>query len=243
MNKKRCYKCKVIQNVNEFSKDKNKKNGLKESCKICINEFRKFSKLPEIEKKAIKDLENKKEQKRAIQREYIKKYRKDNKDKIKEQIKQYQSDNKEDIRNYKKKYKEVNKEITNIHAKSRWETDTLYRLKINIRRVVRKYLKGGKSKRTKEIIGINFKEFQAYLRVEYKENMHLDHIIPQNWAINEDEIYTLNHYSNFQIITAEENLSKSDRYCKSENLNKVTDNHNNLTKLNEIIKRNKDKIK
>ena len=119
----------------------------------------------------------------------------------------------------------------------------MYRLKINIRRVVRKYLKGGKSKRTKEIIGINFKEFQAYLRVEYKENMHLDHIIPQNWAINEDEIYTLNHYSNFQIITAEENLSKSDRYCKSENLNKVTDNHNNLTKLNEIIKRNKDKIK
>ena len=72
--------------------------------------------------------------------------------------------------------------------------------------------------------------------------MHLDHIIPLSWAINDEEVYTLNHYSNFQIITAEENLDKKDYYCKSENLKKVLDNHNDLTKLKKIIERNSDKI-
>ena len=89
---------------------------------------------------------------------------------------------------------------------------------------------------------MDFKEFQTYLKEEYTEDMQLDHIIPISWAINEVEVYTLNHYSNFQIITAKENRTKSDRYCKSENLKKVLDNHNDLTKLNKIIERNSDKI-
>jgi len=105
------------------------------------------------------------------------------------------------------------------------------------------YLKDGKSKRTREITGIDYKEFQDYLEVEYTEGMHLDHIIPLRWAINDDEDYALNHYANFQIISAEENLIKSDSYCKSENLKKVLDNHNDLTMLNKIIERNSDKIK
>lgn len=106
-----------------------------------------------------------------------------------------------------------------------------------------RYLKDGKNKRTREVVGIDFKEFQDYLEVEYTKGMHLDHIIPLSWANNDEEVYILNHYSNFQIITAEENMAKSDSYCKSENLKKVLDNHNNITKLNQIIERNSDKIK
>ena len=101
----------------------------------------------------------------------------------------------------------------------------------------------GKSKRTPEILGLDYKEFKDYLEVEYTEGMHLDHIVPLSWANNDEEVYILNHYSNFQIITAEENLDKKDFYCKSENLKKVLDNHNDLTKLNQIIERNSDKIK
>jgi hypothetical protein len=176
-------------------------------------------------------------------KETIRKWREKNKERIKEQVKQYQETNKEKILKYKKKYKEGNKEKTNKHVKSRRKIDSLYRLKLNTRKASKKYLIDGKSKRTREILGIEFKAFQNYLGKEYTEDMHLDHIIPLNWAINDDEVYTLNHYSNFQIISAEENLSKSDRYCKSENLKKVLDNHNELTKLNKIIERNSDKIK
>ncbi|MDB9927858.1 hypothetical protein OAD34_04715 [Flavobacteriaceae bacterium] len=186
--------------------------------------------------------------------EYRKQYNKENKEKAKE----YYQENRERIGKVHKKYREVNKEKAidyeknyrenykgkrNNSRKSRRKTDSLYKLTINTRRAVTRYLKDGKSKRTKEIIGIGFKEFQDYLEVEYTEGMHLDHIVPLSWAINDEEVYILNHYSNFQIITAEENLDKKDFYCKSENLKKVLDNHNDLTKLKKIIERNSDKIK
>lgn len=186
-----------------------------------------------------------------------KQYREDNKEKLKEKRKQYYETNKERIANYQKKYAkaneeklkekrkqyyEVNKDKRNQYRRHKIKTDNLFRLKRNISKGIQKYLKDGKSKRTREIIGISYKEFKDYLEVEYTKNMHLDHIIPQSWTINDEEVYTLNHYSNFQIITAEENLAKSDTYCKSENLKKVLDNHNDLAKLNKIIERNSDKI-
>ncbi len=171
---------------------------------------------------------------------------KKNKEKIIERTKEYRKGNKEKISASKKKYFQDNKEreikYTNEYVKSRRKTDNLFRLKMSTRRAAYRYLKGSKSKKTREIIGIDFKEFQDYLGVEYTEGMHLDHIIPLSWAIKDEEVYILNHYSNFQIITAEENLAKSDTYCKSENLKKIIDNHNDLTKLNKIIERNSDKI-
>lgn len=243
LSKKICCKCNVVKNFSEFSKRKSTKDGMNFRCKACIREYVKFSKLTEREKKAIRDLENIKKKREEKRKEKTRKWREKNKERIKEQVKQYQEANKEKIFKYKKKYKEDNREKTNKHAKSRREIDNLYRLKLNTRKASKKYLIDGKSKRTREILGMEFKDFQNYLGKEYTEDMHLDHIIPLNWAINDDEVYTLNHYSNFQIINAEENLSKSDRYCKSENLKKVLDNHNDLTKLNKIIERNSDKIK
>lgn len=174
------------------------------------------------------------------------KYYKDNKERIIDKSKEYRKDNKEKISVSKKEYFQTNKEqkikYSNQYVKSRRKTDNLFRLKMSTRRAAYRYLKGSKSKKTREIIGIDFKGFQDYLGVEYIEGMHLDHIIPLSWASNDEEVYILNHYSNFQIITAEDNLAKSDTYCKSENLKKVLDNHNNLTKLNKIIERNSDKI-
>ena len=188
-----------------------------------------------------------------------KKYREENKEEVANRKKRYREENKEDIakkrktlhkdynKQYAKRYYEANKEKINNYTveyiKSKTKTDNFFRLKLSVRGSVTRYLKYGKSKRTREIIGIGFKEFQDYLEVEYTEGLHLDHIIPLSWANNDEEVYILNHYSNFQIITAEENLAKKDTYCKSENLKKVLDNHNDLTKLNKIIERNSDKIK
>ena len=161
----------------------------------------------------------------------IKKWRKDNKDKIKAYSKEYYKANKENKLKYSLKY-----------IKARRKTDNLYRLKANIRKAVYKHLKGAKSKKTTEIVGMDFKDFQTYLVKEYKEDMHLDHIIPQSWANNDKEVYVINHYSNFQIITAKENMSKSNTFCKSENLKKVLNNHNDLATINKIIERNYDRI-
>ena len=228
---KKCSKCAIIKNVSEYYKAANSKDGFGMICIECDKE--KGRKYDNTNKEKVSD------------RKRI--YRNNNKGLFRERNRQYEEANKEKIAERKRIYYKANKDRI-IKRGTRYETsrrkiDALYRLRKNIRMNVKRYLIYGKSKSTKEIIGIDYKEFQDYLEVEYTENMHLDHIIPLSWAINDEEVYTLNHYSNFQIITAEENMAKSDSYCKSENLKKVLDNHNDLTKLNQIIERNSDKIK
>ena len=252
---KKCNKCNVVKDVSGFYKDKANKDGFRNDCIICRKEKVNSRQYKDAHKEKKKERneryrKNNKEivaikakQYREANKDKSKQYREANKDKLKE----YREDNKEKLKEYHIERYKVNKERLDNYAsnyrKSRRKTDSLYNLTLNTRRAIARYLNGAKSKRTKEIIGIDYKEFQDYLEVEYTENMHLDHIIPQSWAINEDEVYILNHYSNFQIITAEDNIAKSDSYCKSENLKKVLDNHNDLTKLNKIIERNSDKIK
>ena len=41
---------------------------------------------------------------------------------------------------------------------------------------------------------------------------HLDHKTPISWATNEDEVYTLNHYENFQPLWAFDNRSKGNKF-------------------------------
>jgi hypothetical protein len=42
---------------------------------------------------------------------------------------------------------------------------------------------------------------------------HLDHIIPVSWAKSEKELYELNHYTNYQPLSAKENLSKNNKFA------------------------------
>lgn len=41
---------------------------------------------------------------------------------------------------------------------------------------------------------------------------HLDHIKPISLAKDEDEVYNLNHYTNFQPLWMLDNLKKSNKY-------------------------------
>ena len=41
---------------------------------------------------------------------------------------------------------------------------------------------------------------------------HLDHKTPISWAKTEEEIYELNHYTNFQPLWEFDNLSKGNRW-------------------------------
>ncbi len=41
---------------------------------------------------------------------------------------------------------------------------------------------------------------------------HLDHKIPASWASSEEELYKLNHYTNFQPLYWLDNLIKGNRY-------------------------------
>ena len=65
-------------------------------------------------------------------------------------------------------------------------------------------------------------------------DLHLDHVIPISLAQTEDEAILLSHYSNYQLLSADENLAKSNSYVNPTNLKRVLEHHPNPDKIREI---------
>lgn len=130
-----------------------------------------------------------------------------------------------------KVYYEANKKVINDY-KLRWVTertknDLLYRLKINIRSSISSSLKRKKFKKEDasiDILKLSIADFKTHLEsqfenwmswdsygdacgdtLEYNCSIDLDHIIPISYAKNEDEVYLLNHWSNFQPLCSKVN--------------------------------------
>ena len=76
-----------------------------------------------------------------------------------------------------------------------------------------------KNSKTEKILGCSYELFKEFIENKFKDGMtwenkgewHLDHIIPISSATNEEEIYELNHYTNFQPLWREENISKGNK--------------------------------
>jgi hypothetical protein len=109
-----------------------------------------------------------------------------------------------------------------IYEKNKRQTDPLYKLRQNIRCLIRTSMKNnGFSKRSKTycILECSFEEFKTHIQQQFKDGMswenygkwEYDHITPVSWAITEDEIVKLNHYSNLQPLWREENNAKSNK--------------------------------
>jgi hypothetical protein len=102
-----------------------------------------------------------------------------------------------------------------------------YNLSIHLNRALKKS-DSFKSFKTKELIGIELKQFKEYLEKKFKTNMtwdnygdwHLDHIVPvqhfiDNFDFSKKDVQQIAyHYSNFQPLWAKENISKSDNISK-----------------------------
>jgi hypothetical protein len=206
---KKCTKCEDVKSFDEFGNNKKGKNGKNSVCAIC--------------------------------RSLIKKeYREKNKGIINLQNKKYNFNNKE----YQKNWHSKNQGYSNEYHKLRKKTDSLFRLRCNISGNISKAInKRGYSKKTKtyNILKCEFDFFMNWLNgiasngYNYKmENLELDHVIPISLAETEDEAYLLNHYSNFQLLTKDENRSKSNRRVNPLNLARVLEHHPNPDKIKEI---------
>jgi hypothetical protein len=162
-----------------------------------------------------------------------KKYRIDNKEKIKEYNTKWNKENQEYYKKYFEEYNKLNyekekerklkwsrdnKEYSNNYQKQRKKEDILFRLKTNIRTSVNRYLKY-RSKHTFEIVGCSPQFLKEHLEAQFIDGMtwenrsewHIDHIIPLSSAKTEDELYMLCHYKNLQPLWAEDNLKKSNK--------------------------------
>ena len=174
--------------------------------------------------------EEHKEEIREKRKEYLKQYNKKYKQTHKEQIKKYNQENKDKFKRYKKKYRENHKEIIqeydSKYRKKRKQEDYLFNMSHQIRNLIRTSFKRKsciKANKTEEILGCKMDYFIKYLIKTYEnnynekwnwnylKNIHIDHIIPISTAKSEKEIIKLNHYTNLQLLKAEDNIQKSDK--------------------------------
>lgn len=108
------------------------------------------------------------------------------------------------------------------YEQMRKQYDAEFKLKKQIRNSVRQAFKRRVSTKpcsTEKIVGCSVEDLYRHLcntferryGVKYSgQNVHIDHIVPLSLAETQEEIIALNHWSNLQLLTPQDNLAKSD---------------------------------
>ena len=193
-----CSKCKLLKLSDKFHIKKASKDGLQSKCKECCGIYLKENR-QELLNRMAKYYTTHREERVAKQADYYVK----NTNKIKEYYRKNRKQRAEYIRN-------------------RRQTDEAFRLLNNIRSRFFKVLNGTqKSLTTLELTGMESGE--ALLKYLYQKSprfkdvslkdLHVDHIIPCSvfdLTIPEHQRACF-HYTNLQLLTPKENLTKSDK--------------------------------
>lgn len=208
---KRCIDCSELKPTTEFYKDSRYKDGYGSYCKSC-NAQRTYK---------ARDKYRKTEKGKEAWKKAAKAYNESDKGKLRRQ-KYKNSDT------YKRRTQtRSGKDKINAYIRYKRQTNPFFRLSANLRKRIGNSINGvGYSKKSKtyEILGIEYDEFRSYLEKQFDNNMnwdnygewHLDHIIPISSANNEEEVYKLNFFLNFQPMWAKDNISKSNKFSKEE---------------------------
>lgn len=153
-----------------------------------------------------------------------KKWKEKNREKYLKSLKEYYIKNQDKIKAYREKYRDKKRKIDRVQQKLKRSTDSVYKLKIQIRNRINCCIKRkgyNKNSKTEQIIGCDYKTFINYLLNTYKNNygcewdgkekVHIDHIVPLATATTEEEVIKLNRFSNLQLLKAKDNLHKSSK--------------------------------
>lgn len=150
-NEKKCTKCGEVLPLDLFTKDKQKKDGLRSSCKVCMKKIWKdnYHKIAESH------------------RSRNKRYAQLNKEKVSAYHKEYYLENKDSISDYGKRYREENRDQV-IASKKAW--------KANIRSE-KAGVYGELSRLDIEYLRLNNKDCY-YCGSDVRENYEIDHKTP-----------------------------------------------------------------
>ena len=211
---KLCNKCGIEKNLDNFSKNKQSKDGLDYKCKECLSKKYLLDKQKEdfIEKR----------------NKNFQKHRYNNPEYYKLKYKENYLKNKDLWKLKNKIYKSENKNKINEFLRNKYVLDNIYRTKRLITPLIVKSFKSkgySKNSRTYKIIGCTFEELRDWLESKFEPWMNwdnqglyngelnygwdIDHIIPISSAKTEEEIIRLNHYTNLQPL-----CSFTNRYIK-----------------------------
>lgn len=190
-----CCDCKQTKPTSEFGKSKSVKNGMQRLCKSC---------------KSKKDREYRNN---PLYRDRILDTKRQDYLKIRNNPKEWEKylTRQREIRDYTHEYKLI-------------QSDPLRKSKDSIRKLllssfkVRNIKKSKLCMKSEEILGCSFQHFKEYIESQFTNGMnwlnhgewHLDHKVPLALANNVDELIKLNHWTNFQPLWSDDNLSKGD---------------------------------
>lgn len=220
---KQCTKCNIIKSFDEFSKDKNKKDGLYSSCKLCKKQTDKKSNEKHHERKKEYDkiyyAKNTDEIKKRSSKWYL-----ENKEYCLEMKKEWYTKNFEKVKILREQYKQQNitkwKDYMKIYQRERYRKNLHYKIKTILNKRIRDYIK--KTDKTLDIIGCSIEFFIKWIEYQFDtymswENQGLywefDHVIPCSSFNfdNNDDIYICYHWSNLRPLEKKENSSKGNK--------------------------------
>lgn len=219
-----CSICKIEKPIDEFREYNSKdKKHIQSKCRDCERQQnREYNRA------------NKEQQKQYSKRnkEKLKEYKKDyyqkNKEKLNNKSRIYRQNNIDRLKQYEKEYKQRKKEHYREYFKEynrkRKETDEMYKIVCQTRNTILKSFKRKKytkDNNTKKILGCDFETFYNHLLESYKNTyninydfktqVHIDHIIPLSTAITKEDIISLCHYTNLQLLNAKDNMTKGSK--------------------------------
>jgi hypothetical protein len=233
MGTKLCKCCELIKSVDEFHKNKSKKDGLQDYCKLCRNiksqqnkekrkDYRKNWYLKNSEKVKTMEKLRYESNKEVINKKRKKLYNTDDlvKTKVREQQKKYYENNKELFSINAKLWAENNRERRNeISRKHYNEYKTLMICRRLIKRTM-KYLGTEKESRTIELLGYSPLLLKENIESKFLEGMnwdnygdwHIDHIKPISSFNKNEKPNVINSLDNLQPLWAFDNLSKGSKF-------------------------------
>lgn len=186
MDSKVCNKCALDQPLENFHKSSRGKFGRVTYCKTCRTEINK------------EDQKSLTAEQKEIRAKKLKIYYYKDLDKNRKRQRQY---------NQQKR-----------------AIDPLFKLSGNLRNLVKNGFLAAqskgfnfKNKKTENILGCSFEELKVYFESKFDQNMNwenygiywtIDHIYPVSLAKSEEELYSLNHYSNLQPLEKIQNIKK-----------------------------------
>ena len=233
MENKICVYCKEVKDVTEFHKNKNKSDGLQDTCKIC----RKLKSVEQYESRKKYTQEWYQKNKEKVKQRSNLRYSNNRNDINTKRREKYSSDDeyKEKLIELRKKYYNKNKELFYVKSKKWVELNKDKRNQISrkhynnhktlmiCRRLVKrtiKYFGTKKEKTTIEILGYSPIELKKHIENQFTEGMswdnygewHIDHIRPISSFDKNEEPKIVNSLDNLQPLWAFDNLSKGNKY-------------------------------
>jgi len=190
-----CCECKIGQDFNQFSKNKNCKDGLNNRCKICCsnrNKNRYINRKEHIKDQTLRYYYDHRE-KILLESKTKPTYHKVNP----EYYKEYREANNGKLKKYYKKWRENNRPSYSLRIQVWWW-------------VKRQGI--SKSKKTETLLGYTFEQFEAQIG-KPSTNQHLDHKVPVSWFMPTAPINLIFHLENLHYIDSNENQTKSNTFA------------------------------